>query len=419
MGLVWVNIISSNSPRFKEKARVLLSSNAFIAMILILAFNCIFLAYHPFLKADPDALPAARSWVWWATQDFLHQKPAPKVVLLGSSLVMNAAWLQEAAYMNKDVDFVVNHRSTYLQSVIEKHIAGAQAESFNFGLPGQMVSDGYMIQRALLNGSHKPKVVAICLGTRDLMDTSFDCAAGTKPFQYLERFTDTRDLLDLSMPNIWQRKNYFIKEFVYFEGQKWPIQVTLSEQIKTLLHPLVVAFCKPSPLDNLSDHDKQYAFYRSDIEKGVWIAHPTTPYHFFDNSDDWKRRHKNPNQKMFDNQVKWLELALERCRKENIVPIIVNIPVSVQSTKIVAPAIYSRHVSTLKAVAKKFGCTFVDSNTANNFVPMDFTDVCHMGASGGAKLLDVVGQAIADDPAAYKALAPPSQVADKPGTQVH
>jgi hypothetical protein len=42
-----------------------------------------------------------------------------------------------------------------------------------------------------------------------------------------------------------------------------------------------------------------------------------------------------------------------------------------------------------------------------------------MGASGGAKLLDVVGQAIANDPAAYKALAPPSQVADKPGTQVH
>jgi hypothetical protein len=402
-----------------KSARVLLSSNAFVALLVVIGLNLAFLGFHPFLKADPDALPSARSWVWWASQDYLHHDK-PKVVLLGSSMVMNAAWLQEAAYTNKDVDFVVNHRSTYLESVIEKSIPGAAATSFNFGLPGQMISDGYMIGRAFFNGADKPKVVAICLGTRDFMDTSFDCAAGTKPFQYLERFTDTRDLLQLSMPNIWQRKNYYIKELVYFEGQKWPIQVTLSEKIKEILHPLVVAYCKPSPLDNQSDHDKRYAFYRSDIEKGVWVAHPTTPYHYYDNSADWQRRHKNPNQQMFDNQLQWLELSLARCKKENIVPVIVNVPISPIALSLIPPQIYKRHVDTLQAVAAKYGCTYVDSNKEKTFVAQDFTDVCHMGASGGAKLLDVVAQAIVNDPAASRALTPVgSAVADKPGAQIH
>lgn len=418
---ILVIVITSPLNRFKKTAGVLRSSNALMALLVVFGLNLTFLCFHPFLKADPDALPSARSWVWWATQDYmhLHHEP-PRVVLLGSSMVMNASWLQEAAYIKKDVDFVVNHRSTYLESVIEKHIPGAKATSFNFGMPGEMISDGYMIQRALFNGAEKPKVVALCLGTRDFMDTSFDCAAGTKPFQYLERFTDTHDLLELSMPNIWQRKNFYIKEFVYFEGQKWPIQVTLSEHIKNILHPLVAAFCKPSALDIQSEHDKQYAFYRSDIEKGVWVAHPTTPYHYYDNSGDWQRRHKNPNQKMFDNQLKWLELSLERCKKENIAPVIVNVPISPIALSLIPAQVYKRHVDTLQAVAAKYGCLYVDSNAKQTFVAQDFTDVCHMGASGGKKLLDIVGQAIADDARASMALTPSgSRVAGQPGAEIH
>jgi frataxin-like iron-binding protein CyaY len=410
--------IRSSFTRFKETAKVLLSSSAFLGLLVIVGLNVVFLSFNPFLKADPDALPAARSWVWWATQDYLHH-PAPKVVLVGSSMVMNASWLQEAAYTNKDVDFVVNHRSTYLQSVVEKYIPGAKATSFNFGMPGEMVSDAYMIQRALFKGQNKPKVVALCLGTRDFMDTSFDCAAGTKPFQYLERFTDTHDLLELSMPNVWQRKNFYIKEFVYFEGKKWPIQVTLSERSKEILQPLVAACCKPSALDIQSEEDKRYAFYRSDIEKGVWIAHPTTAYHFYDNSADWQRRHKTLNQAMFDNQVKWLELSLDLCKKEQITPVIVNVPISPIALSLMPAAVYKRHIETLQAVAAKYGCSFVDSNAKKTFAAQDFTDVCHMGASGGEKLLDVVGQAIASDPAAVRALTPvASRLADKPGAQV-
>ncbi|MBU6454187.1 MAG: hypothetical protein KGS72_20580 [Cyanobacteria bacterium REEB67] len=396
-----------------------MSSNAFIALLVVVALNFFFLAYNPFLEADPDALPAARSWVWWAAQDYLRLAKsgtsAPKVVLLGSSMVMNSAWLQEAAYLNKDVDFVVNHKSTYLQSAIDKLVPGADARAFNFGLPGEMVSDGYMVERALLTGPNKPKVVAFCLGTRDFMDTSFDCAAGTKYYQYLERFTDTHDLVNLSMPSIWQRKNYYIKEFLYFEGKKWPIQVTLSERFKEMANPVVQKFCKASPLDIKSEEDKRYAFYRSDVEKGVWVAHPTTPYHFYDNSGDWKRRHKNPNQKMFDNQREWLELALDLCKKNGITPIIVNVPISPIALNLMPASVYKRHIETLQAVAAKHQCKFVDSNVGVSYLPTDFTDVCHMGASGGKKLLDVVAGAVASDPAAVSSLAPAdsNRVAEK------
>lgn len=398
------NSSTEQHPQKRNLLNVLFRSTTFYALLILVAANAIISVVRPFDKVDPEALPAAKSWVYWATQEFLQNKEHPQVVLTGSSLMMNPTWLQEAAHLNKDVDIVANHRTTYLESVIKKSLPGFSAQCYNFGLPGSMMSDDYMVVRALLKGDRKPGIVVIGLGPRDLMDCRFNCAASSKHFQYLERYSDTHDIIDLTMPQFWQRINFVVKEFDYFVGKKWNMQVAAGETARQFFQPLISAITKEGPLE-LSNE----ANYRLEIAKGVWIAKPSAASYFFlDNTSEWKRRHRKTNDFLFNNQKQFLELALQTCRKEGIEPLLVNMPMLEVSKNTMHPDIYPRHMQLLKEMSQKYHCVMVDTNTLATFVTEDFTDTCHMDASGGKKLLDIIGNAIASNSQLASRLAAPS-----------
>lgn len=402
------------SAKFKGIVSVLFRSTTFYAVLLVVLANLVVSTIRPFDKVDPEALPSAKSWVYWATQEFLQKRDHPQVVMIGSSLVMNATWLQEAAHLNKDVDIVANHRTSYLESVIKKYLPAFNAQCYNFGLPGSMMSDDYMVIRALFRGEHKPAIAVIGLGPRDLMDCRFNCAASSKHFQYLERYSDTHDIVNLTMPQFWQRVNFVVKEFDYFVGKKWNLQIAAGETARNFFAPVIGSISREGPLEFSNESN-----YRLEIAKGVWIAHPSqASYFFLDNTAEWKRRHRRTNDDLFNNQARFLDLALQTCRREGIEPLIVNMPIMDASRNTMHPAIYPRHVALLKNMADKYNCVYIDTNELATFVPEDFTDTCHMDASGGRKLLDVVGAAIGQHAqlAARIAGPQPTRVAGKQNT---
>lgn len=374
-------------------------SQAVRALLLVVLANLALVVTNPFKNVDPDSLPTLKSWVFWTTQDFAHQKPPAKVALLGSSLLMNSVWMQEAEHIQKPVDIVINHRTTYLESVLKSYIPTYSGPAFNFGLPGGMVSDDYMLSRTQFVGERIPKVVVLCLGPRDLMDTSFSCAGATTPFKYLERYTDTRDLLDLAYTSTWPKINYLLREAVYFVGKKWHSQIFVSESTKSLLKPEIENLSTKSPLNQKTDWDKQFAFYRSEVEKGVFIAKPNVQtVGFFDNGKDWKKRFKNPNDAMFKNQLTWLNMTVDLLHSKGVTPVIVNMPMSKLGLSVVPPGIYERHVSTLEKLAADKKLLYVDTMKEGKFEADDFTDYGHMDASGGKKIVDIIGRAMANDP---------------------
>lgn len=366
------------------------------ALFLLLSVNALLLAWSPFKHVDPESLPAVRSWVWWATQDFKHQKPAPNVVVLGSSLMMHPLWHQEAAYRNEDVDLVADHRSRYLESVIKSRLPLPELKCFNFALPGAMVSDACMIVRALCQGTHKPDIVVIGLGPRDFIDNRFNCAASSKHFQYLSRFTETRDLVDLSMPQLWQRPNYWIKDLLYLKGHAQDAQIVAAEVLRRLCRP-VLSLLPASPLERVTDEDRRFASYREELEKGVWVAHPTSPYMYLDAAADCKKRFRSPNNGLFENQRDWLVLLLQTCKERGITPVMVNMPVTDVARKLMPFGVYERHMDTLRSLAARFDCALVDIDLPNRYEAEDFTDWAHMDASGGKKVLDLIGQYIGSD----------------------
>ena len=121
--------------------------------------NFCFVLSQPFAKVDPAILPATHTWTWWATQEYLNDKPTPPVVLLGSSLFMHPIARQDADFLNKDFDYVHHHYSLYLGKQLQNRFHLKQTPlCFNFSLPGDLVSDQYMVARSLFNGQAQTRI---------------------------------------------------------------------------------------------------------------------------------------------------------------------------------------------------------------------------------------------------------------------
>jgi hypothetical protein len=61
-------------------------------------------------------------------------------------------------------------------------------------------------------------------------------------------------------------------------------------------------------------------------------------------------------------------------------------------------------MDTLSQVSGRFHAPVLDLNRESPFLDSDFSDTCHMRASGGKKLLDLVSAAMAKDPQIIRAL---------------
>ncbi len=366
------------------------------ALLVFFGLNFAFLAWNPFGSVDPDALPIARNWVWWATHEFMDAKKPPQVVVLGSSVVMHPLWHHEADYRQQTVDLVADHRSLFLESVIEKNSPVKKVECFNFGLPGAMASDDYMVVRALFKNEQKPAVVVLGICPRDMIDNRFNCAGSSKHFQYLSRFSEPKELLDLSMPQWWQRVGYLATESVYFASKASSAQVFAAEAIKKAFEP-ITSKMQPSPLDRKSEEDKRFAMFQNLVEKGFWIAKPNAPFMFMADTADLKKRFKNKNNPLFENQKKWLDLCLELCDQKGIRVVLVNMPNTQIARGVMPPGVYERHVACLQELAQKHNCQYVDADVPNRYGDKDFTDWCHLSADGGKKAFELIGAALSSD----------------------
>ena len=366
------------------------------SVLVFVGLNLAFFVWNPFGNVDPDALPVARNWSWWAVHEFIDAKKSPDVVVLGSSVVMHPLWHHEADFRQQTVDLVADHRSHFLEQVIGEASGNKKLECFNFGLPGAMASDDYMISRALFKPDRKPAVVILGICPRDMVDNRFNNAGSSKHFQYLSRFTDAKGLLDLSMPQWWQRVGYLATESIYFAAKAQAAQVVASEKVKALFQPLISKL-PPSPLDRKSEEDKRFAMYQNVVEKGFWIAKPNAPFMFMADTADLKKRFKTPNNPLFENQRKWLDMCLEDCQAKGIRVVLVNMPNTKIARSVMPAGVYERHVATLKELSKSRNCLYVDADIPDHYGEKDFTDWCHLSADGGKKAFEVIGKALATD----------------------
>ena len=179
---------------FKAALQAVRQSPILLGVVFVASINLAFTALNPVSKVDPQSLPTAHGWTWWAAHDFLKEKAAPNVVIAGSSLMMNPIWQNEADFLEQDVDITANRRCRYLESAIARQLPHMQARCFNMALPGAMISDDYMVARSLLTGAHKPKILILGLSPRDFIDSGFKYPACSDHYRYLQHFIKSDDL---------------------------------------------------------------------------------------------------------------------------------------------------------------------------------------------------------------------------------
>jgi hypothetical protein len=374
------------------------------ALAIVLIVNFTLLRVDPLQGTNPDTLPAAKTWVWWATQDFKKQEPPADIAILGCSIVMHSLWFAEAQHRNKDVELIVDHESKALSDRLAQLVPGLTAKAFNFGLPGAMLSDDCMIVRSMFNGKRTPKVVVLGVSPRDTYDNTFNTPAATKHYQYLARFTDPpTDNQDLLVPLVWERPKFWAQKAVYLKDKSKAIQNVASAKIREAGEPVLNRF-GTSPLDKIPDDDRSLAMFKDELERGFWIAKPNSPYRYLESGWDAKRKIGKANPKMFNIQSQWLDYFMKECKQRNVAVVLVNTPNSTVARGVMGNDLYQRHLALLKEVSEKYNCKLVNADQPERYVPTDWTDWAHMTDKGGAKILDSVAKAIAEDSTLVAAL---------------
>jgi hypothetical protein len=365
------------------------------AVGLILLLNVLFHAWDPMRSLNPDTVPAPHTWAWWAVRDYHQQPKAPNVVLLGSSQMMSPVWWHEADFRKSNVELVVDHRSTCLEALLRQAVPGADTTCFNFALPGGMMSDACMVVKAMFHGDKgKPEIAVIGLSPREFMDNSFHCPAGTRHYQYLSRFCDTKDVESIGTPELPTRLQCWLQKILYFKFKSQDIQLA-GASLLTAPFGQLYSKLPASPLDSVADADQNTVIYKDELQRGFWVAKPENPDRYLDIPWDCARRLGKPNPRMFENQKAWLRVCLDACRKENVAVVLVNMPVSAQANSLMGPGIYDRHVAMLQQISKEYDLPLIDANKSLVLTKHDFTDWSHMDSGGGRQLLQLIADNIA------------------------
>ncbi|MBY0358053.1 MAG: DUF1574 domain-containing protein [Candidatus Obscuribacterales bacterium] len=368
-----------------------------IGVVLFIAANLAFFAWQPLAKVDPECLPSAHTWTWWAGREYFGQTRTPELVILGSSLLMKPLAQVDAVYLNKDFDYVKHHQSQYLSHLLSDKAKIAGLQCFNFALPGAMVSDDFMVLRTLITQKRKPAVVVLGLGARDFIDSGVSCPAATPPFRYLRRFCNIDDLVELSMPQIWQKLEYWIGQSIYLWGKKLDLQVMLTEATKANLGPYYAANFQPCKLVEANPEKNVPGNLRSEIEAGVYMINAHETESFADNTDEYKKRFRNKNEKMFAIQSEFLDKFLYEAMANNVRVLLVNVPVTAANRALMPEGAYHRYLALMHKMAKKWDVPLLQPNQSVTFKHSDYSDTAHMNSVGGRKLLESVASYIAAD----------------------
>jgi len=370
----------------------------------MVALNAVLLVRDPLKCVDPESLSSAHCWPWWASQNYQSETHSPDIVFLGSSLLLNPIWENEARFLNKNVDIVLNRRIRYLETVIKNDAPGKQATCLNLALPGARVSDDYMVMRSLFTKDRKPRVVVFGLSPRDFIEDGFKYPVTSSHFHFFAEKGDVDELVDLAMPQLWQKIAYYLHRSVYLDRNKEKLTALAAHNFAdttNLAHTPNLTDttslttgknCKPV----LQTKESRTGLFQAKLEPGIFIAPPSKPDYFLD-GDYIQARAKFVVDKVgYENQRRWFELCLATCQKQDIQPVIVNMPITQRNIDLYAPGVYQNCVGMIASTASRFKCPFLDLQ-GKIVDRSDFMDMCHMDASGGRKFLDYLGNLIVTD----------------------
>lgn len=363
-----------------------------------------------------------KTWTGWAVEDFLSDKQGrPQFVFMGSSLVLVPVAGVDADYLKHPIDGSHHHNSQYFEDQFKRH-TGMKVKTFNFGLPGEMPSDAFLITKFLLKGEKRPDVIVYGVGPRDFMDSLLPSPAATDPYQYLSRFGDVTSHRHLIAPEWDQRLNFELAQLVYPYGHKYDMSVSTERAISEAINEWLPKPKTDKPF-TIQDRRTLFPYYKQmEITSNEAFFRPTTPEtRTFDNANlnEYKKRYARLNWRTYCHQMKFLADLMNSARERGTQVILISMPITDINRDLLEKGTWDSYKKSLKVLAQSKDATFIDLGDSKQFATSDFMDTVHLHSGGGMKLLDIVAERAAKDRKVMSALDPTnSHIAGLKGGQL-
>ncbi|HEY9732384.1 MAG TPA: DUF1574 family protein [Drouetiella sp.] len=363
------------------------------------------LAYTPYANVNPE-ISSYRGWSWWTVNDIRHATRPANVVLLGSSLMVAAIAECDANYVKHSLDLATYRGATYLDQVLHDKLGGS-FNTMNLSAPGQMPSDAYLTLKASLKEGMKPDVIVYGVAPRDFIDGTMQSPSDTEAFKYLQRSVDISDC----------GSDFYASPFGKFD---WLLQRSInlyriSLDCRLTLEQLSRKYLSHNGIFNLPEQEGEAGPFATrlrallrpfNIEPGTFLALQTVKDNspLIDNRRDYMDRYKNPDQKLYATQFRFLERIIRTCKERNIKLILVQMPITLDNVQILKPAHYTKYKNDLARVSADNKIALLDLCKFEQYDRSDYRDTVHLNGYGGKKFVDNLVTAISADAALKPAL---------------
>lgn len=376
----------------------------FVAALLTFCLVAAVAGYFRLGNSAPQDFPYL-SWTGWTISDFLRQ-PRPNLVFLGSSLMLVPLDGVDADYLKRRVDGSQHHHSSYFEDKL-KQITGLNLRTFNFALPGEMPSDGYLIVKNLLYGEKKPDLIVYGLGPRDFLDNMLPYPSATDPFRFLSRFGDISSIAARVMPDWLQQMDFDLGKACYFYGHRVDLSTGSLRGANAVLDKIVPL---PGKMPSISLDDRRLImpdFRPCQILPGQAWFRPSTAADravFVDNLAEYRKRYATMKWDTYISQMRFFADTLNTAHERGIKVVVVTMPVTQLNRGLLSDLSWEAYRKGVIAMARRKGATVLDFSESAEFCQSDFGDTVHLHAGGGKRLFDLILARFSQDNSVLTAL---------------
>jgi len=335
-----------------------------------------------------------KSWIWWAVSDFHRQPQTPDIVLLGSSLMLEALNTGDATYLHKAQNVSLHHTSSCLQDDLQAKL-GYKPHTFSFAIAGQMASDAYAIASTLLRGKDKPTTIVYGIAPRDFMDNTLTNVTTTETFRYLARVGDLSKTFAAAKPSFFEVMDRGLENISFIYKHRVDLLCIQQHAFKSLLegigHRNLDTYKVPFELRRIALKD-----LLEDVASNETMVCPygDPPVPYLDNLAEYRQRYAHMNARMFKNQLGYLEQLLQYGKEQKINVVLINMPLTSDNVALMPPGFYQNYLTQIQTLSAKYDSNLIDMNLPGTFNRGYFADSAHLNGLGGMRFFDLLSQAL-------------------------
>jgi hypothetical protein len=334
--------------------------------------------------------PMYGTWTWWMVRGFLRQSMPPDVVLLGSSQVNAPSWAADAHLTKKPVDCLEHREVTAFEQSLSSALGNAQLKVFNCAVQGGIVSDYYIIERALFQERRTPRLVVLCVSPRDFMDNKVPSLNSTEPFRFFSRFADVGSLSNVAYPDLGSRSFALLEQLI----SRLPLR-NLNDCLVGLTR-LVVGSERDAVRPN-GGQTLTRALYTANqqVKLGQFVVPVDMKDTFVDNTQEYVRRYANPRPVGLGVQLAVLKETLLDLKAKGCGVLLIEMPTMLSNRSLLPASFWREYRKSLADICRDTATVEVDISESNEFQQGDYVDTVHLNDRGGLKFFATLARIVA------------------------